>query len=72
MSQEDNYSFNEQDVRDELAYYQVPDTDRQFVIDVLKRLGQVPYVTPDGRMRLFKIRIEDGRFAAPELREAVP
>jgi len=70
-----NYAFDEGYVRSELEYYDVPAADRVFVLDVLKRLGVLPYVTQDPqtqvrRMRLFKIGIEDGMFAAPVLRQA--
>ena len=72
-----NYTFNEDHVRAELAYYNVPAADRVFVLDALKRIGVMPYITVDPqtgvrRSRLFKIGIEDGMFAAPVLREMPP
>jgi len=64
------YAFNEDHVRSELDYYDVPEPDRQFAIQALARIGVIPYVTPDGRTRLFKIGIQDGMFAAKVIRES--
>ena len=72
-----NYTFDEEHVRGELDYYNVPAADRMFVLEALKRIGVMPYVTEDPttrvrRTRLFKIGIEDGMFAAPVLSEVRP
>ncbi len=64
------YEFNESHVRNELIYYGVAASDRRFVIEALSRIGAIPYVTPDGRTRLFKIGIHDGLVTAPVIREA--
>lgn len=64
------YNFDEEYVRNELRYYEVPEPDQLFVIEGLARIGVMPYVTPDGRTRLFKIGIHDGIFAAKVIRES--
>ncbi len=68
------YSFDEEYVRGELQYYAVPAADRMYVLDLLKRIGVMPYRTKDpltnvARTRLFKIGLEDGMFAAPVIEE---
>ncbi|RJP36638.1 MAG: hypothetical protein C4547_07015 [Phycisphaerales bacterium] len=68
------YSFDEDYVRGELQYYAVPAADRMHVLDLLKRIGVMPYRTKDPltnvtRTRLFKIGLEDGMFAAPVIEE---
>ena len=63
------YEFDENHVRDELAYYGVPESDRRFVVEALARVGVIPYVTPDGRTRLFKIGMDGGIFATKIIRE---
>jgi len=64
------YSFSENHVKTELDYYGVSSADWEFVIEALRRIGVIPYVTPDGRTRLFKIGIYDGVFATKIVREA--
>ncbi len=64
------YEFDEDHVRNELAYYGVPEADRRFVVEALARIGAIPYVTPDGRTRLFKIGVDDGIFATKVVRES--
>ncbi len=65
------YAFDRDHVQNELAYfYDVPESDQTFVVEGLERIGVLPYVTPNGRTRLFKIGIHDGTFAARVLREA--
>jgi len=59
------YVFSESHVRGELAYHQVAQRDVRFVIDALSRIGIVPYVAPNGDVRLFRIDIHDGTFSAP-------
>ena len=63
------YEFDEQYVRSELAYYDVEVSDQPFIVEALKRIGMIPYITPDRRTRLFKIDIHDGNFAARVLPE---
>ncbi|MCH7596149.1 MAG: hypothetical protein IID35_06275 [Planctomycetes bacterium] len=66
-----SYIFNAEYVRRELAdYYGVAMADQAFVVEALQRIGLIPYVTPDRKVRLFKIGIHDGVFAAPVLRAA--
>ena len=70
LPKETAYSFDEQHVRNELRYYEVRSADEPFVVQALLRVGVIPYVTPDGRTRLFKIGIEDGMFGMSIVREA--
>jgi len=56
-------------VRSELSFYNVSESDQPFVLRTLLRIGIIPYLTPDGKLRLFKIDIDDGRFAAKLLHE---
>lgn len=63
------YAFNEDHVRNELAYYDVPESDQMFLVEGLARIGVMPYVTRDGRSRLFKIDIHDGVCTAKTVRE---
>ncbi len=64
------YEFDEKHVRNELAYYGVADVDQPFVLEALSRIGLIPYMTADRRVRLFKIGIQDGVFATRVIREA--
>ncbi len=75
MPSAEQYVFDEEHVGSELEYYNVPPSDRAFVLDILRRVGVMPYVTVDPQTRvqrthLFKITIEDGMFAAPVLSES--
>jgi hypothetical protein len=63
------YSFDKRYVRGELLYNDVKEADLSFVLEVLSRIGVIPYVTPDRRTLLFKIRIRDGSFAAETISE---
>lgn len=64
------YEFDEKHVGNELAYYGVADVDQPFVLKALSRIGLIPYMTSDRRVRLFKIGIQDGVFATRVIREA--
>ncbi len=64
-----NYSFDEALVRRELKYHDVASSDIRLVVEALSRIGEIPYVTADGRMRLFQIGIYDGEFRAPSIEE---
>jgi hypothetical protein len=66
------YAFDEAHARNELDYYGVPEMDVRFVIAALRRIGVIPYATPDGRLLMFKIDIHDGAFTARVLREVMP
>lgn len=70
IPQKENYDFDEDQARIELDFYDVPESDRPFVLKALKRIGLAPYVTPDGVRRMFKIGIDDGVFAMKILHEA--
>ena len=72
IPREVGYSFDEEDVRSELEYYGVPQSDRPAIIEVLKRIGVVPYATPDHKTRLFKIGINNGWFAQTVIHDANP
>lgn len=64
---EKNYSFDEALVRRELKYHEVSSLDIRHAVDALSRVGVIPYVTADGRTRLFQIGIYDGEFRAPSI-----
>lgn len=64
------YSFDEIFVLNELAFYDVKQADRRFVIEALSRIGMIPYVTPNGDTRLFKIGVDNGEFATQIIRNA--
>lgn len=64
------YGFDETHVRNELNYYEVPSSAQPFLIEALERTGVIPYVTPDGNTRLFKVDIVDGRLSMRVIREA--
>lgn len=61
------YVFDATHARSELDYYEVPQADQALLLDALARIGVAPYVTPDGKTRLFKISVQDGMFAARTL-----
>jgi hypothetical protein len=63
------YSFDEELVRNELAYYEVPEADRGGVIEALYRVGAIPFATPDGRTRMFMINVSDGMFSTRVIRD---
>lgn len=63
LPKERRYGFDEDSVRNELAYYGVLDAERPVVIDALGRVGAIPCALPDGHVRLFKIGVNDGQFA---------
>ncbi len=69
LPSEEKYRFDDEHVRGELEYYNVPVVDRTFVMDALKRVGAIPYETDDGsgarKIRLFKIDVGTGQFTAP-------
>ena len=56
-------------MRSELDIYDVPLIDRQYIVDALSRIGAIPYRTPDGRLRLFKVRVDNGLFAPRVIEE---
>lgn len=64
------YAFDEANVRRELDFRNVPVSERLFIVQALSRIGIIPYVTPDGTTRLFKIGIDDGTLADKTLRPA--
>lgn len=66
-----NYEYEEKYVRSELSYFGVPDPEQTMVLDVLSRIGVAPFVTPDRKVRLFKIGVVDGNLVAPVIRETV-
>jgi len=72
---EGQYRFDEEYVRGELEYYNVPARDRTFVLTALSRMGAIPFVTqePDGgarKVRLFKIDAATGQFRTQILGDA--
>lgn len=65
----DAYAFDEEDVKDELEFYNVPTSDWILVLEALSRTGVIPYLEDDGRVRLFEIGIHDGLFSAKVIRQ---
>ncbi len=63
------YAFDEVSIRGELKFRGVPASDQLFIVQALSSIGVIPYVTPDGRTRLFKIGIDDGTLADKTIRE---
>ncbi len=56
------YGFDKESVRGELEFWEVPATDHLFVVEMLERIGVVPYATSSGETRLFMIGIRNGEF----------
>ena len=69
LPKEKVYGFNRIHVQSELDYYEVPVNDREAILDALATVGTAPYVTRDGRTRLFSIGINDGAFSARVIRD---
>ncbi|MBI1825920.1 MAG: hypothetical protein HY287_16310 [Planctomycetes bacterium] len=67
-----NYEFDEQNVRNELMYYEVTPSDQPFVLQALNRIGVIPYMTADRKVRLFSIGIYDGAFTQRVVRDKAP
>ncbi len=65
----ENYSFDKTHVNSELSFYDVSEFDQNFVMKALTRIGLIPYVTDDDKLRLFKIDVDDGEFAAKVLHD---
>lgn len=63
------YGFDEKQVRAELNFWEVPAGDQQPIMDALARLGIIPYATRDGKVRIFKIDLQDGSFTTRIIRE---
>ncbi len=69
---ETRYGFDVREVESELELYNVPKADWPFIIEALKRIGVIPYVTTDGKTRLFEIDIHRGLFGEKEICDAKP
>ncbi len=69
---EHGYAFKRNSVESELDYYGVPRKDWRFLVEALSRIGAISYMMPDGRIRLFKIDINDGTPKVRVIREATP
>jgi len=67
-----SYRFNESHVRAELEFHRVPSDQMVPLMEVLSRIGVVPFRTLDRRVQLFKIGLHDGSFSARVIREAAP
>lgn len=70
LPRQDNYGFDEVDIRDELAFYKVLEEDQDFIVDILHRIGTISYRDEQhgGRYRLLRIDPQDGSFSAEYLR----
>ena len=69
LPKEKVYGFNRVHVQSELDYYEVSVNDREAILEALATAGTAPYVTRDGRTRLFSIGINDGAFSARIIRD---
>ncbi len=65
------YILHEEQVRNELAFYGVKVTDEAFVMEALRRVGLIPYITGNTAL-LLKIRLEDGTLAVETLSDVRP
>ncbi len=63
------YAYDETHVRSELTYYGVADADQPFILQALSRIGVIPYMVSDGRVRLFRIDLHEGTFSTRVIRE---
>ncbi len=61
LPREMTFGFNEDEIKAELEYYGIEATDRKYMIDILHRIGMVPYRdVSTGRYRIFSINLVDG------------
>lgn len=72
LPSEKRYVFDEVYVRDELDFFEVPEMEREFVLEGLARVGIMPFVTANGSTRLVKLGIHDGECWQTNVREASP
>lgn len=59
------YKFDENVVLGELDFYGVRPTDRDSVMEMLRRIGVVPFHLTDGTRRQFEIDLFDGKCSTP-------
>lgn len=70
LGNRDNYGFNMEDVKRELAFYQVDPADHDAIIKALRRIGLVVYTPQDGSAaRSFRIDLGSGALTSFELPE---
>jgi hypothetical protein len=69
LPRQNNYGFDEVDIRDELTFYNVRNEDHDYIVDILHRIGMISYWDGEkgGRYRLLRIDPEDGSFSAEYL-----
>jgi len=61
LPREATFGFSEDEVKAELEYYAIEATDRKYMLDVLRRIGMVPYRDAStGLYRIFSINLVDG------------
>jgi len=61
LPQETSFGFREDEIRAELEYYGIEATDRKYMVDILRRIGMVPYRSAStGLYRIFSINLTDG------------
>ena len=60
LPRRESYMFNADHVNAELSYHKVPVSQHNAVREVLEKIGTVPCMTPDKRIHLFEIGVEDG------------
>ena len=55
------HEFDVADVSDELKnFFRIEQPERDAIVEALRRIGVISYVTPDGRTNLFEIDVENG------------
>ena len=55
------HEFDVADVSDELkSFFNIEQPERDAIVEALRRIGVISYVTPDGRTNLFEIDVENG------------
>jgi hypothetical protein len=64
------YEFDERHIMNELRHNTVPESDRQFVLEALSRIGVIPCVTEEKGTLLFKVGVPRGEFLRQRLSES--
>ena len=68
-----NYRFDDAEVSVDLQkLHAIPKVDRDAIIEALRRIGVIAFVTPDGRTRLFSIDVQQGWLADTEITDPAP
>jgi len=62
LPRRESFMFDVEHVNAELVYYRVPASQHDAVREVLEKIGTAPCMTPDRRIHVFEIGVEDGVF----------